>query len=78
MDQVEENIDEIKEKVDGKWLEFFIEDEVPTPYPILIEEPFLKALKAMSGKELEVISLFSGKMEPNLVMDWKEGMENHF
>lgn len=54
------------------------EDKTPEPDPVLKEEPFLKALKALSGKALEGIPLFSGKMEPDLVMDWIEGMENHF
>ena len=38
----------------------------------------MKELKSLSGKRLEGIPLFSGKMEENLVMDWIEGMENHF
>lgn len=46
-----------------------IEDEEPTPDLVLIEEPFSKALKAMSGKAPEGIPLFSGKMEVDLVMD---------
>ena len=54
------------------------EDKVPEPDPIFEEEPFLKALKALSGKGLEGIPLFSGKMDPDLVMDWIDGMENHF
>lgn len=32
----------------------------------------------MSGKSLEGIPLFSEKMELDLVMDWIEGIENHF
>ena len=54
------------------------EDRIPEPDPILKEDPFLKALKALSGKTLEGVPLFSGKMEADLVMDWIEGMENHF
>ena len=42
------------------------------------EELFLKSTKALGGKALEGIPLFSGKMEVDLVMDWIEGMENHF
>lgn len=54
------------------------EEKVPEPDPVLEEDPFLKALKSLSGKGLEGIPLFSGKMDPDLVMDWIEGMENHF
>lgn len=54
------------------------EDRIPEPDPILKEDPFLKELKALSGKTLEGVPLFSGKMEADLVMDWIEGMENHF
>ena len=54
------------------------EDIIPEPDPVLQEEPFLKALKAMSGKSLEGVPLFSGKMEPELIMEWIEGLENHF
>ena len=32
----------------------------------------------MSGKALEGTPLLIRKMEPDLVMDWIEGMENHF
>lgn len=32
----------------------------------------------MSGKYLEGVPLFSGKMEVELVMEWIEGMKNHF
>lgn len=78
LDHVEEKTDEVKEKFEGKQPEVGVEDEVPTPDPILTEAPFLKALKDMSGKALEDIPLFSGKMEADLVMDWIELMENHF
>lgn len=49
-------------------------EEEAKPDPTLIEEPLLKALKAMSGKVIEVVPLINGKMEANLVMDWIEGM----
>lgn len=42
------------------------------------EEPFLKAIKSLRGKALEGVSLFSGKMDIDVVMDWIDGMENHF
>ncbi|GLJ19111.1 hypothetical protein SUGI_0343200 [Cryptomeria japonica] len=32
----------------------------------------------MSGKSLEGVPLFSGKMEVESIMEWIEGMENHF
>ena len=54
------------------------EDIIPTLEPPLTEEPFLNAIKALGGKALEGIPLFSGKMDPKLVMEWIQGMENHF
>ena len=42
------------------------------------EETFLKAIKALGGKDLEGVSLFSGKMDIDAVMDWINVMENHF
>ena len=54
------------------------EDVIPTPDPPLTEEPFLKVIKALGGKALERIPLCNGKMDPELVMEWIEGMENHF
>ena len=64
LDQVEEKTKEVKDKDEGKKKELAIEDEVPKLDPILIEEPFLKALKALSGKPLECIPTFIGKIEP--------------
>ena len=55
-----------------------LEEETLTPDPILPEETFLKAIKAINRKGLEGIPLFSGKPDPNLIMEWIEGMENHF
>ena len=46
--------------------------------PPLNEEPFQKSIKALCGKCLEGIPLFSGNMETKLVMEWIEGIENHF
>ena len=43
------------------------EDEIPTPDPIIQEEPFLKAIKSLSGKALEGVSFPIGKMEPEKV-----------
>ena len=44
------------------------EDVVPEPNPILNEEPFLKAIKALGGKYLEGVPIFSGKMDIDVVM----------
>ena len=38
----------------------------------------MKAIKSLGGKNLEGVPLFSGKMEIDSVMDWLDGMENHF
>ena len=54
------------------------EDVIPEPDPPIQEEPFLKAIKALSGKALEGVPVFAGKMDTELVMEWIEGMENHF
>lgn len=70
-DKEGESSDSGKEKIDE-------EDIIPEPDPPLNEEPFLKAIKALVGKTLEQIPLFSGKMETETVMEWIEGMENHF
>ena len=78
LDQVEEKNKEFKGKVEEKKKQVAIQDEEPTLDQFLIEETFFKALKAMSGKALEGIPLFSRKMEEDLVMDQIEGMENHF
>ena len=54
------------------------EDVIPKLDPPIQEEPFLKSNKALSGKELEGVPVFTGKMDTELVMEWIEGMENHF
>ena len=38
----------------------------------------MKALKALSGKALEGVPLFSGQMDQNSVVDWIDNIENHF
>ena len=55
-----------------------MEEETPTLDLVLLEENFLKAIKVINNKSLEGIPLFSGKMDPNLIMEWIEGMENYF
>lgn len=56
-----------------------IEEDIELePNPPLVEEPFLKVLKALSGKAIEGIPMFTGRMDAELVMEWIEGMENHF
>ena len=89
---LEEALEEVKQKLDavvmearkreeeedGKGKKVAEEDIIPEPNPILQEEPFLKAIKALGGKALEGVPLFSGKMDIDAVMDWLEGMENHF
>lgn len=75
---VEVTTTKVSGNIDEKGKMLAIEDEVPAPDPIIDQEPFLKALKAMSGKSLEGVPLFSGKMEAESVMEWIEGMENHF
>jgi hypothetical protein len=55
-----------------------LEEDAPTLEPIILEEPFMKALKTINSKALEGIPLFSGKMDLDLIMEWIEGMENHF
>ena len=54
------------------------EDVITKPDGTLNEEPFLKAIKPLRGKALEGVPLFSGKMDIDAVMDWVDGMENHF
>ena len=44
----------------------------------MVEEPFLKYLKALNGKVLEGIPIFIGKMDAEEVIEWIEGIENHF
>ena len=52
------------------------EEEIePKPDPPLEKEPFLNALKALSGKALEGIPIFTRRMDVELVMEWIEGME---
>ena len=81
LDEVVETAGKMKEKLEineEKGKEENEEDYVPEPDPPLQEEPFIKAIKALGGKSLEGIPLFTGKMNSELVMEWIEGMENHF
>lgn len=54
---------EVSRKIEEKGKMVEIEDEVPALDPVIDQEPFLKALKAMSGKSLEGV--------PLLVARWK-------
>lgn len=76
--EVEVKTEEVHDKVGDKGKMVAIEDEVPIPDPIIEKEPFLKALRAMSGKTLEGVALFSGKMDPDALIEWIEGLANHF
>lgn len=79
--EVEVKADEVRNKIEGiedRGKLLAIEDEIPLPDPVIENEPFLKALKAMSGRTLEGVPLFSGKMDLEVVMEWIEGLENHF
>lgn len=84
LSDVQDKVDRVKDKMEqkeeqeAKEKEIELEEEAPTPDPVIPEEPFLKALKAINSKALEGIPLFSGKMDPDLIMDWIGGMENHF
>ena len=78
MDEVGDASKKKKEESKGKGKMIAEEDVVPEPYPILNEEPFLKAIKDLGGKALEGVPLFSGKMDTNAVMDLIDVMENHF
>ena len=80
--KLEEVVDATKKKEEegskdkGKVIEK--EDVIPELDPTLNEEPFSKAIKALGGKFLEGVPLLSGKMDIDAVMDWVDGMENHF
>lgn len=66
IDEVIETIDKVKEKLeDGedKGKEVDEEDLIPELDPLLQEEPFLKATKALGDKYLEGMPLFNGKMD---------------
>lgn len=78
---VEEKTEEVSKKAKeskGKGKSVAVEDEVPELDPILQEEPFLRALKAIGGESLDAVLLFSGKMELELVIEWIEGLEKYF
>lgn len=84
MGEVQDKVDRVKEKIDlkeekeAREKELELEEEAPTLDLVLPEESFLKALKALSGKALEGLPLFSGQMDPDLVVDWIDNIENHF
>lgn len=71
----------MKEKLeleDEKGKEVNEDEYIPELDPLMQEEPFINAIMALGGKALEGIPLFTGKMDSKLVMEWIEGMENHF
>lgn len=84
LSEVQDTTDKVKDKIeqkeekDAKEKDIELEEETPTLDPIFPEEPFLKVIKVINCKALEGIPLFSGKVDPNLIMEWIEGMENHF
>ena len=85
LDEVVEATDKVKEKLDGgedkeKDKKKLVDEDdfIPELDPPVQEEPFLKAIKALSGKILEGVPLSSGKMDIGLVIEWIKGMENHF
>lgn len=70
--KLEEVVDATKRKEEEeneKGKEVTEEDVVPKPNPVLNEELVLKAIKALGGKDLEGVPLFSGKMDIDVVMD---------
>ena len=50
-----------KEKDKGKVVDE--DDVIPEVDPYVVEEPFLKVIKALSGKDLQRVPLFSSKMD---------------
>ena len=84
LSEVKDTIDKIKDKMEkkekqeAKEKQIELEEEAPTPNPIILEKYFLKTLKEINRKALEEITLFSGKMDLELIMEQIEGMENHF
>lgn len=46
-----------------------VEYEMPIQDPMLQEDPFLKAIKALGGKALEGIPLFSEKIDLEVLME---------
>lgn len=84
--QLERKLDAIGDKTEkvtikineGKGKEVVEENSTPKPNPILPKEPFLREIKALGGKSFEGVPLFCGRMESEVVMEWIEGLENHF
>lgn len=69
--EIETKADEVLVKVEGaegKGKEVSKVDKVSELDTVLEQEPFLKALKALSGKSLEGLPLFTGKMEAEVVL----------
>lgn len=58
---------EQKEEKEAKEKDTEMEEQNPTPDPIISEEPFLQELKVVNNKGLEGNPLFSGMMDPYLV-----------
>lgn len=77
--EVEDKTEKVTIKVnEEKVKEVVEEDGTPELDPVLPEHPFLRAIKSLGGKSLEGVPCFSGKMERQVVMEWIEGLENHF
>ena len=84
LEVMKKQLEDIADKVTGeaessnKGKAIAEEDVIPEPDPPMPEEPFLKAIKALGGKALDGVPVLAGKMDSELVMEWIEGMENHF
>ena len=57
-----------------------MEDVIPKPNPPITndQEPFLKALKTLGGKNLDNLPMFHGKMDVEVVLECIESIENNF
>ena len=69
LEEVMEETDKVKEKLDikddkdkDKGKAIHGDDVIAQIDPLVVEEPFLKTIKDLSGKALEGVPLFSGKM----------------
>ena len=73
---MKKDLEEVASKVTGvaesseKGKAIAKEDVVLELDPSIQEEPFLKAIKALSGKALEGVPVFACKMDIELVMEW--------
>jgi hypothetical protein len=54
------------------------EVEAPTPDLEIVEEPFLREIKALNQKALEGVPLLSGMLDIGHVIEWLEGIEDYF